>query len=103
MLINTYQGDNIAVDAYSAFADNQYTLFTPLARVLHSAGITNVVVCGLATDYCVRATAIDACKFGFKTRVLTDAVRAVDPVKGPEVLSELVNWGCELVESENIL
>lgn len=54
------QGDNIAVDAYSAFADNQYTLFTPLARVLHEEQVTDVVICGLATDYCVKVCRGDA-------------------------------------------
>jgi nicotinamidase/pyrazinamidase len=96
------QGDNIDVDAYSAFADNQYMLFTPLARILHSANITNVVVCGLATDYCVRATAIDARKFGFNTRVLTDAIRAVRPSDNDSILEELRAWKCELAESNSI-
>ncbi len=90
------------MDAYSAFADNQYTLFTPLARILHEAQVTDVVVCGLATDYCVKATAIDARKFGFKTKVLTDAVRAVDTAKTEMVLSELETWGCSLTESTTI-
>ncbi|KAG8825325.1 NAD(+) salvage pathway protein [Serendipita sp. 401] len=97
------KGDNVAVDAYSAFADNQYTFFTPLARILHAAGVTKVVVCGLATDYCVRATAIDARKFGFETKLLTDAVRAVDPTKETDILSELEVWGCQLVESGSIV
>ncbi|KIM25599.1 hypothetical protein M408DRAFT_26145 [Serendipita vermifera MAFF 305830] len=96
------KGDNVHVDAYSAFADNQYTLFTPLAKLLHSSGISHVVICGLATDYCVRATAIDARKFGFTTKVLTDAIRAVDPAKSDEVLSELVNWGCILAQSTDV-
>jgi nicotinamidase/pyrazinamidase len=64
--------------------------------------VTDVVVCGLATDYCVKATAIDARKFGFKTKVLTDAVRAVDTAKNETVLSELETWGCSLAESTTV-
>lgn len=77
-------------------------LFTPLAKILHSANVTNVVVCGLATDYCVRATAIDARKFGFNTKVLTDAIRAVVPSESDNILAELRAWNCELAESNGI-
>lgn len=59
-------------------------------------------MCGLATDYCVRYTAIDACKFGFKTKVVTDAVRAVDTANTGNVLSELEAWGCSLVTSNDV-
>jgi nicotinamidase-related amidase len=90
------------VDAYSVFADNQYTFFTPLAKILHEHHITDTVICGLATDYCVRFTAIDACKFGFKTKVVTDAVRAVDTANTGRVLSELEAWGCLLVKSRDV-
>jgi nicotinamidase/pyrazinamidase len=90
------------VDAYSAFADNQYTLFTPLAKILYTAEIDEVVICGLATDYCVRATSIDACKFGFRVTVLEDAIRAVDPTNNVAILSELKEWGCKLGNSNAI-
>ena len=60
------------------------------------------VVAGLALDYCVRATAIDACKFGFKTKVLTDAVKAVDPTKSDLIISELEAWGCSIAESSQV-
>jgi nicotinamidase/pyrazinamidase len=59
-------------DAYSAFQD------TDLVARLRSLGVNRVFVCGLATDYCVRATAEAALAAGFATHVLTDAVRAVN-------------------------
>ena len=71
-------------------------------KILHEHQITHTVVCGLATDYCVRYTAIDACKFGFKTKVVTDAIRAVDSENAGNVLSELEVWGCSLVTSSDI-
>ena len=62
--------------AYSGF-DGKDPDGVPLADWLRSHGVTEVDVCGLATDYCVRATVLDARKQGFETRVLTDMVAGV--------------------------
>lgn len=59
-------------DAYSGFDG------TKLAEILRERGVKRVVVCGLATDYCVRATAQDALKEGFEVLVLEDAIRGVE-------------------------
>lgn len=73
------------------------TLLTPL---LQSAGVTDVVVTGLATDYCVKATALDALRLGFATTVLTDAIAAVDlrPGDGEAALDELRNAGAVVTD-----
>lgn len=55
---------------------------TELEGILQERGIERLVVCGLATDYCVRATVLDACRLGFATTVLTDAVAAVNLAEG---------------------
>ena len=60
-----------------------------LAQWLGRHGITTVDVCGIATDYCVRATAIDAAREGFETRVLGGLVAAVHPRETPRVIDEL--------------
>ena len=73
------KGSNPRRDAYSAFDG------TPLAGMLHGAGVTRLVIGGLATDYCVRATALDALREGFEVVVLRDAVRAVDVEPGDGV------------------
>jgi nicotinamidase/pyrazinamidase len=69
-------------DGYSGFtmrdAETGETIPTELAELLRARDIERVVVCGLATDYCVKATAIDAAGLGFETSLLPDAVRAVD-------------------------
>lgn len=92
------KGTQAGVDSYSAFADNQYMAFTELARVLHEQGIRKVDVVGLATDYCVRATAIDAAKFGFATAVVAAGTMAVGGAgRKAEVLAELGRWGCRIV------
>ncbi|MDX6546955.1 MAG: synthase [Gaiellales bacterium] len=71
----------------------QYSGFdgTPLAEYLRERGVRRVVVAGLATDYCVRATALDAIRAGFETTVLIDAVAAVDaePGDGVRALAEI--------------
>ncbi len=63
-------------DGYSGFAD------TDLERQLHERGVTRVFVCGLATDYCVKATAVEARDRGFDVVVLTDAIAAVNAQPG---------------------
>ena len=69
-------------DGYSGFTMRDPvtgdTIPTELGALLRERDIKRVVVCGLATDYCVNATAIDAAGLGFETSVLTDAVRAVN-------------------------
>ena len=64
---------------------------TGLARWLGEHGITAVDVCGIATDYCVRATALDAAREGFDTTVLGGLVAAVHPESSPAVVAELAS------------
>lgn len=92
-------------DGYSGFTmhDPESGAITPteLEGLLRAAGVKRVVVVGLATDYCVRATALDAAALGFKTAVLTDAIAAVDmePGDGSRALEELERAGVELRRS----
>jgi nicotinamidase/pyrazinamidase len=69
-------------DGYSGFtmrdAETGETIPTELEELLRARDIERVIVCGLATDYCVKATAIDAATLGFETSLLPSAVRAVD-------------------------
>ena len=71
---------------------------TELDALLRARGITTVVVVGLATDYCVRATALDALALGYRVVILTAAVRAVDlaPGDGARALAELTAAGAQL-------
>ena len=71
---------------------------TPLAGLLHAAGATSLVVVGLATDYCVRATALDGLAAGWPVTVVRDAVRAVDlqPGDGERTLVDLEAAGVVL-------
>jgi nicotinamidase/pyrazinamidase len=66
------------VDSYSAFLEADRKTQTGLAGYLRGAGIKRVFVCGLATDYCVAWTALDARKLGFQAAVVEDASRGID-------------------------
>ncbi len=63
-------------EGYSGFENSD------LAQILRDHGVDEVYVCGLATDYCVRASAIDACREGFEVTVVEDAIRGVEVTEG---------------------
>jgi nicotinamidase/pyrazinamidase len=83
------KGQDQEVDSYSAFFDNARRRDTGLQSTLIKHGITEVDIVGLALDYCVKATALDAASLGFTTRVLLQGSRAVDPSAEAKVLAEL--------------
>lgn len=89
-------------DGYSGFTMRDPTTGeekpTELEALLRDAGIERVVVCGLATDYCVKATALDAVRLGFEVILLGRAVAAVNlqPEDGDRALSEMADAGVEV-------
>jgi nicotinamidase/pyrazinamidase len=88
------KGEN-GEDGYSGFTmrDPQTgnTIPTSLEALLRDRVIERIVVCGLATDYCVKATALDAARLGFETYLLLDAIRPVDlePGDGERAIDEM--------------
>lgn len=88
------KGQQMDVDSYSAFFDNQKGQ-TELDGLLRRLGIKKLVVCGLATDYCVKWTVLDALKLGYKVEVLTKAVKAVADQEG--ALAEMEKAGARLI------
>ena len=66
------------IDSYSAFFENDHTTPTGLEGYLRTRGIDAVTVVGLATDYCVNYSAVDAAKLGFKVTVIESLCRAID-------------------------
>ena len=84
--------------AYSLFegvADDE----TTASQLLERHGIIDIDVVGLATDYCVRASALDAIAHGRHVRVFTDLVAGVHPISSEKALAEIAHAGAELVES----
>ena len=72
------KGFRQAIDSYSAFYENDRTTPTGLAGYLRERGFTALTMVGLATDFCVAYSALDAARLGFATTVVTDACRAID-------------------------
>jgi len=90
-------------DGYSGFTMRDpvsgETIPTELEALLRERRVERVVVCGLATDYCVKATALDAVRLGFETSVLADAIRPVDlqPGDGARAIEEMAAAGISVV------
>ncbi len=85
-------------DAYSGFDG------TDLAKILRDGGVTRVVVCGLATDYCVSATARDALQEGFEVLVPEDAICGVEvnPGDSQRAVAELKKTGARFISSADL-
>ena len=85
-------------EAYSGFQG------TNLAKILRDKGVHRLVVCGIATDYCVRATAHDALHEGFEVLVLEDAIRGVEVHPGDcqRAIAELRQAGAEMIVSSDL-
>ena len=72
------KGTDAGIDSYSGFFDNGHRKSTGLGELLKSQGVDEVCVMGLATDYCVKFTTLDARKLGFKVNLVLDGVRGVE-------------------------
>lgn len=92
------KGTRKEADAYSGFDG------TSLAADLKLKGVHRIFVCGLATDYCVKATALDGRAEGLEVVVLGDAIRAVDvqPGDGERAIEEMRGVGCIFMNSSEI-
>jgi nicotinamidase/pyrazinamidase len=95
------------VDVGREREDEGYSGFekSDLAQILRDQGVDQVFVCGLATDYCVRASAIDAREEGFDVTVVEDAIRAVDvkPGDGERAIDEMKAAGARVASSDEVL
>lgn len=98
------KGTDPQVDSYSGFWDNGRRKDTGLAAWLKAQGVKRVYVMGLATDYCVKFTALDALAEGFDTFLIEDGCRAVElaPGDGERAVDDLRAAGVVVVESNQI-
>lgn len=99
------KGTNREIDSYSGFFDNDHLQTTGLDQILVDEAVTAVALMGLATDYCVRFTALDAMTLGFETSLILDGCRGVDLNDGDvdRALIELKNQGTTMVESQKLI
>lgn len=99
------KGTDAQIDSYSGFFDNGHLKATGLAEYLRNLGVTEVHLVGVATDYCVKFTALDALQEGFKTTILEDACRGVNLQEGDveRALNEVRENGGNIVQTETII
>jgi nicotinamidase/pyrazinamidase len=99
------KGENPAVDSYSAFRDNDQAAITGLAGYLRAQQVTELDLCGLATDYCVKFSTLDAVEMlpGVKVRFIEDASRGIDPEGVKSAIAEMRAKGVGIVSSKDIL
>ncbi|MFN2454432.1 MAG: bifunctional nicotinamidase/pyrazinamidase [Pyrinomonadaceae bacterium] len=99
------KGTDQLIDSYSGFFDNEHLRSTGLGDYLKQRGVTNVTIAGLATDYCVKFTALDAVSSDFETIVVIDGCRGVEVNPGDTVraIEEMREAGVRIIESRELI
>lgn len=99
------KGEDRAVDSYSAFRDNDHEALTGLSVYLAGLGVEKLDVCGLATDYCVKDSVLDAILLvpGIAVRLVIDACRGIDPAGVSAAIAEMSAAGATIVTSVDVL
>lgn len=94
-----HKGTDRTIDSYSGFFDNGHHQATGMGDYLKEKGITAVSILGLATDYCVKFTALDAVQLGFKTDLILEGCRGVNVTPGDvdRAIEEMKEAGVEIV------
>ena len=98
------KGARPSLDSYSAFFENDRTTSTGLSHWLRGLGVGEVFLCGLATDYCVLASAMDARGLGFAVTLVQDACRGVDFPAGSvrRALTDMQTAGVKVIQSAEV-
>ena len=96
------KGMNAYVDAYSAFMDNTKSLKTDLDKTLKDNQVTEIYVLGLATDYCVYYSVVDALSLGYKVLVVQDASRGISAEGTALALKDMEGRGATIISAAHI-
>ena len=98
------KGVDSKIDSYSAFFDNAHRRATGLGDYLKQRGVTDVYLCGLATDYCVKYSVLDACQLGFKALLIVDVCRGINLAPGNVDLAieEMKASGASVLQSSDL-
>lgn len=96
------KGTEAHIDSYSGFFDNGHRRETGLDEYLRSHGVRDVYILGLATDYCVKFTALDAQQLGYRTHLIVDGCRGVDlrPGDVDRAIDEMRAAGVQIITSD---
>ena len=92
------KGTQVEFESYSGFHDDGGNK-TPLHHILQAWGIERLIIYGIATDYCVRATSLDAVALGYQVIMIKDLSRGVDPETTKKAIEELQQAGVQILES----
>lgn len=100
-----YKGQNSEIDSYSAFFDNGKLQDTGLDQWLKKNQIDTLIVMGLATDYCVKFSVLDALALGYQVEVLVDGCRGVNlkPEDSTNALEEMAQNGAKLISLNQLI
>ena len=97
------KGQNPDMETYSAFFDNNSINSTELLDILNKLDVTDVYVCGLAYDVCVRATCLDGLRLGYRLAIIEDCCRGVDQDDIAKTRKEISENGGLLLNSKEVL
>jgi nicotinamidase/pyrazinamidase len=99
------KGADPTIDSYSAFYDNAHRRATGLGDYLKSKGVAKIFLMGLATDYCVKFSTIDAIDLGFEVVVIEDGCRAIEAEPGDleKATNEMLRKGATILNSSALL
>src|SRR5438874_9833633 len=98
------KGIDPKIDSYSTFFDNAHRRATGLADYLRQRGVTDIYICGLALDYCVKYSVLDARQLGFNADVVVDACRGINLAPGDVDLAikEMQASGARIMRSDEL-
>ncbi len=99
------KGENHHVDSYSAFRDNDQDAITGLSNFFQDQAVDEIDICGLATDYCVKFSALDALEMlpGVKVRFIEDASRGITPEGVTAAIEEMRAAGIGIINSTDVI
>jgi nicotinamidase/pyrazinamidase len=99
-----HKGTDPQIDSYSAFFDNEHRKETGLADYLHELKTTQLYILGLATDYCVKFTVLDARQLGFDVCVIENGCRGIDLAEGDSkrAIAEMHAAGARVIQSTDL-
>ncbi|MDR3492818.1 MAG: bifunctional nicotinamidase/pyrazinamidase [Gammaproteobacteria bacterium] len=98
-----FKGTDTEIDSYSAFYDNHHHRSTDLENFLEHYKVKDIYIMGLATDYCVKYSCLDALKLGFNVYVITDACRGVEKADVEIALDTMQKAGAKFIQVSDIV
>lgn len=99
-----YKGTHHDMDSYSGFFDNGHIRSTGLGDYLKAHQVSDVAILGLATDYCVKFTVLDACRQGLSVRVIKEGIRGVELEPGDceKAMNEMTDQGAQIISYHDL-